>query len=164
MQDYNARGTIERVLAQTDDVFIFAFKTAELLHPLRIKVKKFRKGLPIETFVQSCKSFTEHSNIAILSARISTEKAMNKGAPVKTSDGHDVWAPVIVADIIILESACLQHPEPQDGNHGARKDGIATAPVETTPNVPVRSALSTTANTQAGANAGVETFIPMIPF
>jgi len=168
MQDYNARGVIQRILSKSPSVFIFVFKTIEQ-YPLTIKAKKFRpKEMDEQTFLGLCEAFAQDQIVSLRNSRVTTEKVVAGPSqqPVVTSDGQPVWAPVIVVDFLALEAASIHlapkpaptpelAPPPQQPPAGQdakqrfeRPEALAPAP----------------APQQTPVNEATDGFIPFIPF
>lgn len=129
MQCYNARGTIIKIIHKSDNLFIFGFKTLEK-SAMQIKVKKFRSDeCSPEQFVRICDSFDEGAVVNLLNARLQSEKAVTKDqVPVKTTEGHQVYTPVIIASHLILEgtSFAFEHKPVGDEPLGADRNPAAS--------------------------------------
>lgn len=113
MQDYNVRGTIVRILSKSAGVFIFVFRTIEE-YPVTLKAKKFKpQDMGEEDFLAACEPFAVDQTVFIRNSRLATERVKKDGQIVTTTDGHDVFAPVIVINFLGLETASIHHaPKP----------------------------------------------------
>lgn len=110
MQDIFVRGTVLRVFKKGPDVLVFLFKTDEQ-YPFTILVKKFRKDVATEQFVTMCDALDEGSMVVMSRCRMSSEKAMEGGQPVKTTTGRDVFQPVLVAgEVVLVGGIITSHP------------------------------------------------------
>lgn len=118
-------GSITKIFSRSSEVFIFTFRSRDK-YPLQIKVKKFRpKAMPPEVFTAQCDAFAEGDEVLIF-GRIGSEKQSNaKGEVVKTTEGREVYGPILNAFAVLQISAAIVDEVPEGA---APANGLAAAP------------------------------------